>query len=199
LPQPSSTLYLAVLSSLPASNSSGVAVSGPGTGATSGRRHRRRLAAIVLGRRSGVRLRFGLTAPDETRQCLEHASRCDDCGPGCCEKAVSELGDLNRESTARKKEKRSHPLKAQARKWQEDWPGASRGQRMRRRIGVWAVVAEVAERPRMAMVGRHFLPWFALGSWFAVHSGARLRRHSTRRPPRKLLAQAYTQENGRGN
>lgn len=133
----------------------------------------------------------GLTAPDETRQCLEHASRCDHCGR-LLREAVSELGDLNRESTAEER-KEIASLKSAGTEWQE---------RLARRITGTAHAAANRESgpwwrkwlsvPRMAMVGAPLFAVVCAGSWFAVHQ-AQVRRHQPA-AAEKLLAQAYTQK-----
>lgn len=126
----------------------------------------------------------GLTPPDWTLTCVEHASRCDRCGPRL-RGAVAELCTLNGEVTD---SERTHiaELESARAEWQR---------RLSQRIAGPTVGGSDREAgwrqwfafPRLAVAGVSILAVIVAGSWFAVR----------RRQPaaaEQLLARAYTEK-----
>ncbi len=126
----------------------------------------------------------GLTPPDWTLTCVEHASRCNHCGP-LLQGAVAELSALKGEVTDSERKQIAELESAHA-EWQ---------QRLSQRIaGTTKSDAERKSRwrywfavPRLAAAGVSVLAIIAAGSWFVVQ----------RKQPAaadQLLARAYTEK-----
>jgi CHAT domain-containing protein/cytochrome c-type biogenesis protein CcmH/NrfG len=126
----------------------------------------------------------GLTPPDWTLTCVEHASRCKHCGP-LLQGGVAELSALKGEVTESERKQITELESARA-EWQ---------QRLSQRIaGTTSGDAERKSRwqywfafPRLAAVGVSLLAIIAAGSWFVVN----------RKQPAaadQLLARAYTEK-----
>ncbi|MFI5114591.1 MAG: CHAT domain-containing protein [Terriglobales bacterium] len=127
----------------------------------------------------------GLTPPDETLTCVEHASRCDYCGP-LLHGAVAEVTGLNGEITEAER-KHIATLESARAEWQ---------QRLARQITGTPHSAPDREStpwqrwlalPRLAMVGASVLAVVGVGSWVAVH-------RNQPATASKLLARAYTEK-----
>ncbi len=146
----------------------------------------------------------GLTPPGETLIYLEHASRCDHCGP-LLRGAVAEVSDLNGETT---KEDRTFIaiLESARAEWQQrlaqQIAGTQHSRPDRESTPWWKrwlpvprlVVSRLAV-PRLAMAGAFLLAIVAVGSWVVVH---RVNNYfATRNQPAaagQLLARAYTEK-----
>jgi len=132
----------------------------------------------------------GLTPPDRALGYVEHASRCDHCGP-LLHGAIAELTDLNWEITEAER-KQIATLESARAEWQQrlaqriagtPHPGPDREstpwwQR-------WLAV------PRLAMAGAALLAVVGVGSWVVVH------RNDNQTQPAaatQLLARAYTEK-----
>ena len=126
----------------------------------------------------------GLTPPDWTLNCIEHASRCNHCGP-LLQEAVAELSALKGEVTESEREHIA-ALESARMEWQ---------QRLSQRIaGTTSGDTERKSRwrnwfalPRLAAAGVSLLAVIAAGSWFVVQ----------RKQPAaadQLLARAYTEK-----
>jgi tetratricopeptide (TPR) repeat protein len=141
----------------------------------------------------------GLTPPGETLIYLEHASRCDHCGP-LLRGAVAEVSDLNGETT---KEDRTliAILESARAEWQQRLAQQIAGTQhsaadrestpwWRR----WLAVPPLAV-PRIAMAGASLLAIVAVGSWIVVD---RINNYNAvqNQPAAadKLLARAYTEK-----
>jgi CHAT domain-containing protein/tetratricopeptide (TPR) repeat protein len=133
----------------------------------------------------------GLTPPGETLIYLEHASRCDHCGP-LLREAVAEVADLNGEIT-----EADRALIAILDSARADWQ-----QKLAQQIAETQHSARDRESrpwwkrrlaiPRLAMAGASLLALVAVGSWVVVH-----RNNANRNQPSaadKLLARAYTEK-----
>jgi CHAT domain-containing protein/cytochrome c-type biogenesis protein CcmH/NrfG len=138
----------------------------------------------------------GLTPPDETLASLEHASRCDHCGP-LLREAVAEVADLNGEIT--EAERTLIAILESARvEWQQRLAQQIVGtqhsgpdRESTRWWQRWLVVPRLAV-PRLAMAGASLLAIVAVGSWVVVH-----RINASRNQPAaagQLLARAYTEK-----
>ena len=131
----------------------------------------------------------GLTPSDTTLAHVEHASRCDYCGP-LLREAVAELTDLNRQITVAE---RNHiaTLESATPEWQ---------QRLAQRIAAphsgshresapwwqrWIAV------PRLAMAGASLLAVVGVGSWVVVHNYVHRNQPAA---AGQLLAHAYTEK-----
>jgi len=141
----------------------------------------------------------GLTPPGETLIYLEHASRCDHCGP-LLRGAVAEVSDLNGETT-----KEDRTLIAILESARAEWQ-----QRLAQQIAGtthsgpdrdstpwwqrWLAVPRLASL-RLVMAGASLLAVVAVGSWVVVH---RINNYNaTRNQPAaagQLLARAYTEK-----
>src|ERR1019366_4890344 len=127
----------------------------------------------------------GLTPTDETLAYIEHASRCDYCGP-LLGAAVAELTGLNGEIT---EAERNHiaALESARAEWQQRLAQRITGTPHSgpdRRRG-WLAV------PRLAMAGASLLAVVGVGSWVVVHL------NDNRNQPAaadQLLARAYTEK-----
>ena len=128
----------------------------------------------------------GLTPSDQTLACIEHASRCDYCGP-LLRGAMRELADLNGEITAAE---RTHiaTLASASAEWQQKLvqritrtrhSGPDRESTPWRQR--WLTV------PRLAMAGASLLAVAGLGSWFVI-------QRNQPATADKLLARAYTEK-----
>ncbi|MGD1214014.1 MAG: CHAT domain-containing protein [Terriglobales bacterium] len=128
----------------------------------------------------------GMTAADQTLAYIEHASRCDHCGP-LLRGAVAELSDLNGELTESER-KQIATLESASAEWQRklaqritgtphsepDRASAPRWQR-------WLAV------PRLALAGASLLAVVGVGSWVVVH-------RNQPAAAERLLARAYTEK-----
>ena len=132
----------------------------------------------------------GLTRPDETLAPVEHASRCDHCGP-LLREAVAEFAELNRDLTEAEQTQIASLESASA-----DWQ-----QRLARRITgtqhsgpdqepkAWWQWLSV---PRLAMAGASLLAVIVVGSWAVVHRYQVYRNQPA--AAERLLARAYTEK-----
>jgi CHAT domain-containing protein/cytochrome c-type biogenesis protein CcmH/NrfG len=125
----------------------------------------------------------GLTPPDETLPYIEHASRCDYCGP-LLRGAVAEFTDLNGEMTEAEL-KAIATLECASTEWQQRLAqriiGTPHSGTDRESTPWWRTV------PRLAMAGASLLAVVGVGSWVVVH----------RNQPAaavQLLARAYTEK-----
>ncbi len=128
----------------------------------------------------------GLTSSDETLACIDHASRCDYCGP-LLRGAMAELADLNGEITAAERKQITTLVSASA-EWQQKlvqritatqyWGPGRESTRWWQR---WLKV------PRLAMAGASLLAVAGLGSWVVI-------QRSQPATADKLLARAYTEK-----
>jgi len=127
----------------------------------------------------------GLTPPDETLARIEHASRCDYCGP-LLHGAVAELTGLNGEITEAEL-KHIATLESARAEWQQrlaqQITGTPHSAPDRESIPWqrWLAV------PRLALVGASLLAVVGVGSWVAVH-------RNQPATASKLLARAYTEK-----
>jgi len=146
----------------------------------------------------------GLTPPAETLIYLEHASRCDHCGP-LLRGAVAEVSDLNGETTEEDRTLIAILESARA-EWQQrlaqQIAGTQHSGRDRESTPWWKrwrpvprlAVSRLA-LPRLATAGAFLLAIVAAGSWVVIH---RINiNNATRNQPAaagKLLARAYTEK-----
>ena len=146
----------------------------------------------------------GLTSSNETLASLEHASRCDHCGP-LLRGAVAEVSDLNGETT---EEERTliAILESAREEWQQrlahQIAGTQHSEQDRESMPWWkrwlAVPRLAAPRlsvPRLAMAGASLLAIVAVGSWVVVHRNNNY--NANRNQPAaagRLLARAYTEK-----
>lgn len=130
----------------------------------------------------------GVASPDDDLVYLEHASRCDHCGP-LLREAVAKFADLNPELT---EEERKHvaSLDSARAEWQERLARRITGisPALDRKFAPWR--RGWLSIPRQAMVGASLLAVVAIvaiGSWIIIHG---------RQPAaaEKLLARAYTEK-----
>jgi CHAT domain-containing protein/tetratricopeptide (TPR) repeat protein len=146
----------------------------------------------------------GLTPPDETLASLEHASRCDHCGP-LLREAVAEVSSLNGETTEAERTLIALLESARA-EWQQRLAQQIAGTQhsapdpestpwWKRWLAVPHLAAPRLAIPRLAMVGASLLVIVAVGSWVVVH---RINNYNaTRNQPAaagQLLARAYTEK-----
>lgn len=128
----------------------------------------------------------GLTPPDWTLTCIEHASRCDHCGP-LLHGAVTDLSDLKGEVTEAER-KHIATLESARAEWQqklaERITGTSGSVRDRGTSSWWRPWGTL---PRLAMAGVSLLAVVAAGSWLVV-----LRQQPS--AVGELLARAYTEK-----
>jgi CHAT domain-containing protein/tetratricopeptide (TPR) repeat protein len=128
----------------------------------------------------------GLTPPDETLAYVEHASRCDYCGP-LLRGAVAELTDLNGEMT---EAERMHvvTLESASAEWQQRLAqritGTPHSEPDRESIPWWRGWLAV---PRLAMAGASLLAVVGVGSWVVIHRNQPAAADH-------LLARAYTEK-----
>ena len=136
----------------------------------------------------------GLTPTVQTISYIEHASRCDECGP-LLRGAVAELTDLNREITESERQSIA-ALESATAEWQQRLarqitavPQSARHREFLLRWRAWLTV------PRLAMAGASLLAVVGVGWWVAVHSA--VFSNAQRNQPdtaRHLLARAYTEQ-----
>ena len=139
----------------------------------------------------------GLTPPDQTLPHIEHASRCDYCGP-FLRRAVAELTELHGETTEAER-KHIASLESARAEWQQELAqritGTSHPGQDRASIPWWRgwrAVPRFAGR-RMAMAGAALLAVVAVGSWVVVHRYANDSRNQPAAAS-QLLARAYTEK-----
>jgi CHAT domain-containing protein/tetratricopeptide (TPR) repeat protein len=143
----------------------------------------------------------GLTPPDETLASLEHASRCDHCGP-LLRGAVAEVSDLDGAITEAERTLIAILESARA-EWQQrlaqQIAGTSHSGPDRESMPWWqrwAVPRLAVPRlaiPRLAMAGASLLAIVAVGSWVIVHRNNNANRNQPAAADR-LLARAYTEK-----
>jgi CHAT domain-containing protein/tetratricopeptide (TPR) repeat protein len=146
----------------------------------------------------------GMTPPGETLAYLEHASRCDYCGP-LLREAVTELSDLNGEMTEAERTLIAILESARA-EWQQRLaqqitatqhsdPDRESTPWWQRWLAVPRLAVPHLAAPRLAMAGASLLAIVAVGSWVVVH---RINNYNaTRNQPAaagRLLARAYTEK-----
>ena len=146
----------------------------------------------------------GLTPPGETLIYLEHASRCDHCGPSLRE-AVAEVADLNGEITEADRALIAILDSARA-EWQRklaqqiaETQHTARDRESAPWWKRWLAVPRLAVPrlavPRLAMAGASLLAIVAVGSWIVVH---RINNYNAARnqpaAADQLLARAYTEK-----
>jgi CHAT domain-containing protein len=133
----------------------------------------------------------GLTPPDETLAYIEHASRCDHCGP-LLHGAVAELIDLNGEITEAER-KQIATLESANLEWQQELAqritGTPHAGTDRESTAWWQKWLAV---PRLAMAGASLLVVVAVGSW-AIVQWVTVHRNQPAAADR-LLARAYTEK-----
>jgi CHAT domain-containing protein len=129
---------------------------------------------------------YGVTSPDQTLAYVEHASRCDYCGP-LLRAAVAEFINLNGEISEAERRYIATLASAQA-QWQQKLArritGSSRTQPGPKSAPWWQWWLSV---PRVAMAGAALLAVIAVGSWVAIHRNQPATAD-------KLLARAYTEK-----
>jgi len=141
----------------------------------------------------------GLTPPGETLIYLEHASRCDHCGP-LLREAVAEVADLNGEITEADRALIAILDSARA-DWQQklaqqiaETQHSARDRESAPRWRRWLAVPRLAV-PRLAIAGASLLAIVAVGSWIVVR---RINNYNAARnqpaAADKLLARAYTEK-----
>jgi CHAT domain-containing protein/tetratricopeptide (TPR) repeat protein len=131
----------------------------------------------------------GVTSPSQTLTYIEHASRCDYCGPQL-RGAVAELTDLNGEITEAER-KHILTLESARAEWQQQLAQritATQHSRPDRGSTPWRSWLAV---PRLAMVGASLLVLAVVGSWVVVYRNRNDHRHQPAYAD-KLLARAYT-------
>ena len=128
----------------------------------------------------------GLTPTDETLAYIEHASRCDYCGP-LLRGAVAQLIDLNGETTEAER-KHIATLESASAEWQQRLAqritGTPHSGTDRESAPWWQRWLAV---PRLAMAGASLLAVIGVGSWVVIH------RNQPAAADR-LLARAYTEK-----
>jgi CHAT domain-containing protein len=129
----------------------------------------------------------GLTPPDETLANIEHASRCDYCGP-LLREAVVELANLDGELT---EAERNHiaSLESANAEWQQRLAqritGTLQSNRDQKAVPWW-------QRLRVPVVAMAGVSILAVGSWVGVHQYQIYRNQPA--TAERLLARAYTQQ-----
>jgi CHAT domain-containing protein len=136
------------------------------------------------------------TPPGETLAYIEHASRCDHCGP-LLRDAVSESTVLNADLTEEERERIASLESAHAR-WQqklaERIAGTQHSKPDRESTRWWQRWISV---PRLAMAGASLLAVAGVGSWTAIHRNQLYQSLFRRDQPAtadRLLASAYTEQ-----
>ena len=134
----------------------------------------------------------GLAGSDRTLDCIEHASRCDYCGP-LLRGAMAELADLNGEISAAEREHIATLASASA-EWQQKLVQritgtrhSGRGREATRWWQWWRTV------PRLAMVGASLLAVVGMGWWVFMDRNGDFHRNQPADAD-KLLARAYTEK-----
>jgi len=130
----------------------------------------------------------GLMPSDHTRAHLEHASRCDHCGP-LLRAAVAEVAALNGELTEAER-KQIASLESASAEWQhrlaQRIAGTTHSGSERKPTPWW----QRPSAPRLAMAGAFVLA-VVVGSWVAVHRYEIYRNQPA--AAERLLARAYTE------
>jgi CHAT domain-containing protein/tetratricopeptide (TPR) repeat protein len=130
----------------------------------------------------------GVTAADETLVCIEHASRCDHCGP-LLHEAVSELREVNGELTEAER-RQIASLESACAEWQLRLAKRIAGTpRDREVLPWWERWGSVA---RLATAGASFLALVSAGSWIFLHE--REIRRNQPAAASELLARAYSEQ-----
>lgn len=128
----------------------------------------------------------GLTGPEQTLAYIDHASRCDHCGP-LLSGAVGELADLNGQITEAEF-KAIATLECANPEWQrrlaQQIAGTSHSAPERESAPWWRWWLAV---PRLAIVGASLLVVVGAGSWVVI-------QRNQPAAAEKLLARAYTQK-----
>jgi CHAT domain-containing protein/cytochrome c-type biogenesis protein CcmH/NrfG len=128
--------------------------------------------------------------PDDTLGPVEHASRCDHCGP-LLREAVAELAELNGELTEAER-KYIASLESANAEWQQRLAqriiGTPQSGTDRRPAAWWQWLSG----PRVAMAGVSLLAVIGVGSWVVVHRYQVYRNQPA--AAERLLARAYTQQ-----
>ena len=128
----------------------------------------------------------GLTPPGETLAYIEHASRCDHCGP-LLHGAVAEMADLNGEITEAER-KHIAALQSASAEWQRKLAqritGTPHSASDRESTPWWQRWRTV---PRLALAGASLLAVVGVGSWVATHRNQPAAAD-------QLLARAYTEK-----
>jgi CHAT domain-containing protein/tetratricopeptide (TPR) repeat protein len=132
----------------------------------------------------------GLTPPEQTLACIEHASRCDYCGP-LLRRAVGELAGLKGEVTEAER-KHIATLESAHAEWQQQLAqriaGTPHSGSNRRPTPWWQGWLTVPHSTgRLAMAGASLLAVVAVGSWVVVE------QHQPAAADR-LLARAYSEK-----
>jgi CHAT domain-containing protein len=133
----------------------------------------------------------GVTPPEKTLAYVEHASRCDHCGP-LLRAAVSELAGLNAELSEAESEQIASLASASA-VWQQSLAKRITGAHSatdRKPASWWRQGV-----PRLAIAGAFLLALVGAGWWFVTHWDPVQRYRAYRNQPataRRLLARAYT-------
>jgi CHAT domain-containing protein/cytochrome c-type biogenesis protein CcmH/NrfG len=146
----------------------------------------------------------GLTPLQQTLAYLEHASRCDDCGP-LLREAVAELADLNGEITQPELNLIAILESARA-EWQQrlvrritgtphSGPGRESARWWRRWLAVPHLAVQLRAVPRLAIAGASFVAIVAVGSWVVLHR-YNVDKANRNQPAAasQLLARAYTEK-----
>ncbi|HKM85201.1 MAG TPA: CHAT domain-containing protein [Terriglobales bacterium] len=132
----------------------------------------------------------GLIPPDETFTHVEHASRCDYCGP-LLREAIAELAELNGEMTEAEREHIAS-LESGNAEWQQRLArritGTPQPGTDRRPAAWWQWLSG----PRLAMAGVSLLAVIGVGSWVVVHRYQVYRNQPA--AAERLLARAYSQQ-----
>jgi CHAT domain-containing protein/tetratricopeptide (TPR) repeat protein len=128
----------------------------------------------------------GLTSPDDTLAYVEHASRCDHCGP-LLRAAVGEFVNLNGEMTEAERAYIASLVSAQT-EWQRTLArriaGTPRSSSGRESAPWWQRWMSI---PRLAIAGATLAAVVGVGSWVAVHRNQPAAADT-------LLARAYTEK-----
>jgi CHAT domain-containing protein/cytochrome c-type biogenesis protein CcmH/NrfG len=128
----------------------------------------------------------GFTPPDATLAGIDHASRCDHCGP-LLRGAVSELSILNGEITDAERKQIANLESARA-DWQQDLARqitAPQRSKLRRESAPW--LRRWLAVPRLAIAGASLLAVVGVGSWIVIHRNQPATANV-------LLARAYTEK-----
>jgi CHAT domain-containing protein len=133
----------------------------------------------------------GLTPPDETLTHVEHASRCDYCGP-LLRAAIAEFSTLSGEMTEAERARIATLASAQA-EWQQalaqqitgaSHPTGSHAKASRQLVPWWQGWSSV---PRLAMAGAVLIAFVVGVSWLVARRNQPAAAH-------RLIASAYTQK-----
>ncbi len=134
------------------------------------------------------------TPPGQALAYIEHASRCDYCGP-LLREAVVELTDLHLEITEAE-QKYVATLESARAEWQQKLAQqiarTPRSKPDRESAPWWRKWLSVSRlsAPRLAIAGGFLVALVAVGSWIGVH----IYDHWNNQPASELLARAYTEQ-----